>query len=145
MNCRKIFVVVFLFVSLSSTATAAPYNYAHLWLSWNRFVQEVYIDGVTDGIAEAYVLTMQTVAQEKWLTTPEPPELANLREKLFVRDTRTKICDVISDLYKDPANSFIPPLKMFFLSRDKIEGKNISDGLMKARAASMKNYQINKK
>jgi hypothetical protein len=64
-------------------------------------------------------------------------------DKLFVRYTRDQIPDVISDLYKDPANAFIITLDMFFLARDKIEGKDVEKGLMEARKKAIDTHQLN--
>lgn len=145
MTYKSFIMPVLLLMLLSTAAVADPYNYADLWKVWSTTAREAYIDGVTDGISEAYVLTMTTIAQDKLLKKPEPPRVAKLRERLFIRDTRGQICDVITDLYRDPANAFISSLDMFFLARDKIEGKDITKGLMEARKKAMENYRIEEK
>ena len=143
MRFKSLMVPVFLLISLSTVAIAAPYNYANLWMAWSTTAREAYVDGVTDGIAEAYILTMTTVAQDQFSKKPEPPQVANVRERLFVRDTRGSICAVITDLYKDPANAFIGSLGMFFIARDKIEGKDITKGIMEARKKAMETHRLN--
>ena len=140
---KSLILPFFMVMLLSTTTIAAPYNYADLWKVWSTTAREAYIDGVTDGITEAYFLTMMTVAQNKILKNPESSEVTTVRERLFVRDTRGQISDVITDLYKDPANAFVASLDMFFLARDKIEGKDIVKGLMDAREKAMVNHRIN--
>jgi hypothetical protein len=105
--------------------------------------REAYISSVIDGIAEAFIVIMTTVAPEKFAKTPVPAEAKKSTDKLFVRYTRNMIRDVITDLYKDPANSFITTLDMFFLARDKIEGKDIGKGLIEARKKAIDTYQLN--
>jgi hypothetical protein len=140
---RKSLSFLLLLVFLNTSVMAGPYNHAELWRSWSTITREAYIDGVTDGIAEAYMYTMTNIAQDKFSKKPELPQVAKVRERLFVRDTRNQICNVITDLYRDPANAFISHLDMFFLSRDKIEGKDISKGIMEARKGAIDNYRLN--
>jgi len=137
-------IAIFLLFLFAKTALAAePYNYAELWRSWTIVAREAYITGVVDGIAEAYIVTITTVAPDKFLKTPAPTEVKKTTDKLFVRYTRDQIRDVMTDLYKDPANAFISTLDMFFLSRDKIEGKDVGKGLMEARKKAIDTHQLN--
>ena len=144
MKLKTSVIFFIIFIIAITSGISGPYNYAELWRSWSIVAREAYISGVTDGIAEAYFVTMGTVAPEKIFKTPVPADVKEVRDKLFVRYTRDQIRDVITDLYKDPANSFITTLDMFFLARDKIEGKDIGKGLMEARKKAMDNYQLNK-
>lgn len=137
-------VAIFLMFIFAKMALAAePYNYAELWQSWNIVAREAYISGVVDGIAKAYFVTMTTVVPDKFAKTSPPAEVKKTTDKLFVRYTRDQIRDVITDLYKDPANAFIGTLDMFFLARDKIEGKDIGKDLMESRKKAMDIHQLN--
>ena len=66
-------------------------------------------------------------------------------DRLFVRYTRDQVREVITDLYKDPANAFIRTLDMFFLARDKIEGKETAKGIMEARKRAIETHEYNEK
>ena len=137
-------IIIFFLLILMKTALAAdPYNYAGLCRSWDIVAREAYISGVVDGIAEAYIVTLTTVVPNSFSKGPESPEVKKAREKLFVRYTRDQIRDVITDLYKDPANAFISTLDMFFLARDKIEGKDTAKGIMDARKKAMDIHKLN--
>jgi len=138
------FAILLLLLAFTKTVLAGgPYNYSELWRSWNIVTREAYISGVVDGIAKAYFVTMTVVAPDKFSKTPQPTEVKKTTDKLFVRYTRDQIRDVITDLYKDPSNAFISTLDIFFLARDKIEGKDIVKGLMEARKRAIDNYQLN--
>lgn len=140
----RVSVAFFLVFFLAKTSLAAePYNYAELWRSWNVVARDAYISGAVDGIAEAYFVTMTVVAPSKVAKTPPPPEVKKATDKLFVRYARDQIQGVMTDLYNDPANAFIASLDMFFLARDKIEGKDIRKGLMEARKKAMDVHQLN--
>lgn len=49
----------------------------------------------------------------------------------------------MTELYKDPANSFISFSKMIFLSRDKLRGDNIEESLLLARKEAHENFLLN--
>ena len=136
-------IVIFFMLIFSKTALATePYNYAELWRSWNIVAREAYISGVVDGIAEAFIVTLRNLASDKLGKSPTPAGVKKTTEKLFVRYTKNQIRDVMTDLYKDPANGFINKVDMFFLARDKIEGKDIGKGLIKARKKAMEIHQL---
>ena len=140
---KQILVAILLMIIISNIAYSQPYNYAKLWNSMNSFSRHIYIKGVVDGISEAYFFTISNVAPDKFAKTPEPLEVKKVREKLFVRYTQDQIPDVITSLYSDPANSYISMIDMFFLARDKIEGKSIEYKLMNARKSAMDSYKLN--
>ncbi len=73
------------------------------------------------------------------------PDMKKVSDHLFVRYTRDQIQEVITDLYKDPANAFICTLDMFFLARDKIEGKDITKGTMEARRKAIETHEMKQK
>lgn len=143
MNLKTCIAIFLIFIITKTAVAAEPYNYAELWKSWNIAAREAYISGVCDGIAKAFFVTMTTVAPDKFAITPTPAEVKEITDKLFVRYTRDQIRDVITDMYNDPANGFIETLDMFFLARDKIEGKDIGKGLMEARKKAMDTHQFN--
>lgn len=101
------FVFLLIFIIAKTAIAAEPYNYAELWQSWNIVTREAYISGVADGISEAFTVTMTTVAPDKFAKNPVPAEVKRAMDILFVRYTRDQLRDVITDLYKDPANVFI--------------------------------------
>lgn len=137
-------VAIFLMFIVAKTALATePYNYAERWHSWNVVTREAYISGAVDGIAEAFIVTMTTVAPGKFSIGPVTGAVGKAMDKLFVRYTRDQIGDVITDLYKDPANGFITTIDMFFLARDKIEGKDIAKGIMEARKKALDTHKLN--
>jgi hypothetical protein len=137
--------IYFLLLSTYIAAAADPYNYAANWKLWNIQTREAYIDGLVDGVAEAYRVTSTNMAADKLLKNPEPPELKKTRDRLFVRYTRDQVRDVITDLYKDPSNAFISTSEMFFLARDRIEGKDVSGAIMEARKQALDNHTLNEK
>lgn len=135
--------VFLLLLTAKAALSAEPFNYAELWRSWNPITREAYITGAVDGIAEAYFTTMSAAAPDKTTRDPPPPEVRKATDKLFVRYTREQVGSVMTDLYKDPANAFISTLNIFFLARDKIEGKDIARGLMEARKSAIDTHRLN--
>jgi len=144
MTRKCLLVSVLWLMVLNTIAVAAdPYDYAARWRLWSVSAQEAYVEGLTDGVAEAYFVIMENIGQDMVLKKPEPPQVTKVRERLFVRDTGNHVREVISDLYKDPANAYISSLDMFFLARDKIEGKDITKATLDARKKAMETHRLN--
>lgn len=120
-----------------------PPNYGRLWNMWTPGERDAYLNGVVDGVARAYFVTLKTVAPKLFNAKQEPASVKATTDALFVRYTREQLPDVISYLYSDPANAYVSTLDMFFLARDKIEGKDISKGLMQARHDAMRSHEMN--
>lgn len=131
-----------LLLAASPVFTAEPYNYAELWRSWNASAREAYVSGVVDGIAESHLKTLSATAPHLIGNDAPPPDLKKVKDRLFVRYTRDQIVPVMSDLYKDPSNAYVSTLNALFLARDKIEGKDISTGLMAARKDAMEIHRL---
>lgn len=141
-------VAVAILVNCSGIAhSASPYNYSALWLAWGETAQGAYIDGVVDATGRAFFTTLNAVAPDKALPPKfsDDPEVHKVIDQLFVRDTSSLLQGVMTDLYKDPANSFIDTLDVFFLARDKIEGRDISKDIVEARRKAIVVHKFNKK
>ena len=55
----------------------------------------------------------------------------NIRIKTATLYDENKIIDIISNLYKDPANSYIWFQDMVYIARDSLSGKDVAKGLGK--------------
>lgn len=51
------------------------------------------------------------------------------------------IREVMTNLYADPANTYIAWDRMLYLARDKLMGKDISQALIDARKDAQKQYE----
>ncbi len=143
---RIIFFLVAVLVSLASSPVSGeePYSYATLWRSWGTLCRDAYVDGVVDGSFNAYM-----AAAEVWLgpgqlhSTPESEKVRRVREQVFVRDQRPQIPAVMTELYSDPANVYVVLIDMVFISRDKLEGKNVETALQDARKRALTQHRLN--
>lgn len=145
MKLKPIIIILFLFINPQTVLASSPYNYANLWYSWNVVAREAYISGVADGIARSFFVTIITVSPEKFAKNPVSPEVKETTDKLFLRYTRDQLRGVMTDLYRDPANSYIDIIDMLLMARDKIEGKDITDNLRESRKQVMKNHELNQR
>jgi hypothetical protein len=55
------------------------------------------------------------------------------------------LIDVITNLYKDPANSYVLFGDMVYIARDSLKGIDITDALLKARKHAIATYELNKR
>jgi len=123
-------------ISLSQT----PYNYGKMWKSWSSQVQFIYIKGFIDGvISGVYKYHIYDTCTNNEGKLPELPEI--ISEQLISMSELEGIHNVVSDLYKDPANSYIGLENMIYIARDKLRGKDIEKDLKLYRAAA---YELQK-
>jgi hypothetical protein len=71
--------------------------------------------------------------------------LDNTSKKTATLFDEYKLTDIISNLYKDPANSYILFGDMVYIARDSLKGNNASDALLKARKNAIATFELNKK
>ena len=69
----------------------------------------------------------------------------NIRLKTATIFDENKIIDVITNLYKDPANSYVWFQDMVYIARDSLSGKDVTKAILEARKAAIANYELNKK
>ena len=106
------------------------YNYGRTWTSLSNYTRDFYLWGFRDGLVEATFGTG---------TVGTPPPILDRKtvearwESLSWGFDYTVIRDVVSDLYKDPANAFIPFPRMVYIARDKLKGQSIGELLRKER------------
>ena len=129
-----VYVWVFLMCSISNVFGSEQYNYANTWQSWTVYDRYVYLWGFQEGSNTAYL-----AAADNWLPPgtlfqkPEAKEVKKVRESTFLFFDLKTIRDVVTDLYNDPANSYIPFEKIIYVARDKLRGEDITEALRKAR------------
>ena len=110
------------------------YNHAAVWRMWDAIAQTTYVRGVVDGAINVYV-----AAGEEWLgpgqlfKTPEAARIARVRQRVFVGNVESRIPAAMSDLYRDPANSYVALVDMVYIARDRLEGKDVEKSLADAR------------
>jgi hypothetical protein len=144
MNSKATGIVIlslFIFAAVKAVA-AEPYRYSDSWRAWNISAREAYIQGVFDGTFQGFTVTLMTVAPDRAAQTPVAPEITKTIEALFGRYAINEIQSVITDLYEDPSNGFIPTRDMFFLAGDKLKGKDIRNGLLEARKRGMDVHRL---
>jgi hypothetical protein len=122
------------------------YNYAEVWKGLDDYTRYVYLWGFVDGVSETYVTaSLNWLRNEELYTNPELPKVKKVRERMFLVFDLEVVRDVITGLYKEPANSFISFSSMALLARDKLRGDDIEDLLREERKAANETYLLNKK
>ena len=140
---KKAFATILLLVGIVSIASAdEPFDYAARWKAWDVYTRTAYMIGVDEGISTAFFTTIGNLTKE-----PSPKEQVLIMEILKFGSAieRKKIIEVMTDIYQDPANSYIETTKIFILAQEKIEGKDISKSLEDARRQAYDIYKLEQK
>ena len=128
---KKPLVIILLLLGVTSLARAGePYDYAARWKAWDASSREAYVAGVSEAFPIAFFTTTGNLTKK-----PSEKEKALILSILKFGSAieRRKIIEVMTDIYQDPANSYIETTKIFIFAQDKIEGKDISKALENAR------------
>jgi hypothetical protein len=141
-------VLFFLGIALTSNPVYSVdmQDYGKIWTAWGKDGQTAYIWGFIDGGAHA----LQTVMSEIIVSDKRGGKVPksfyeNIRLKTATLYDENKIIDVVTNLYKDPANSYIWFNDMIYIACDSLSGKDVSKAILEARKAAMINYELNKK
>lgn len=101
-----------------------PYNYGAEWIAWSDEVRDIYIIGFNEGTRHTY--------REAEFHLPVDARDTVLAQIAMVYQI-AQLRDVMTNLYRDPANTFINYGAMVYMSRDKLNGVDIENALREAR------------
>jgi len=123
------FVAVVTLMVFGAAATSAQderlFNYGKQWKSWPDICRSTYVLGFVNGQDSTYVALLDDLP---------PARQEALRLKTYTFYDEDALRDVITNLYADPANTYIRYSSIVYIARDKLAGKDIEPILRRARA-----------
>lgn len=145
-----IFIIVFCLLSFIEISCLAqePVNYGKMWNSWSDYMRNIYIMGLKDGIQKQ--ITLPFIAQlkieetdvfDKYLKDSEVVKTEEKGNRIlwdFIMFDDEAIRNVMTDLYKDPANAYISIFYMSYLAYRKLKGDSIDVLLREAREEALR-------
>jgi hypothetical protein len=141
-------VLFFLGIALISNPvySADMQDYGKIWRAWGKDGQTAYIWGFIDGQSYTFLTVMSEIiaSDKKGDKVPKSFD-KNIRLKTAILYDENKIIDIITNLYKDPANSYVWFQDMVYIARDSLSGKDVTKAILEARKAAIANYELNKK
>jgi hypothetical protein len=124
-------------------------DYGAIWKSWGREGQHAYLWGFLDGGTAVLMTAMEEYISSGKQVQSAPKDcgviLDNTGKTTATLFDEYKLIDVISNLYKDPTNSYIFFGDMVYIARDSLKGNTVSDALLKARKHEIATFELNKK
>ncbi|MGE0885682.1 MAG: hypothetical protein AB7P14_19205 [Blastocatellales bacterium] len=139
---RQNFLIALLFLLCTSIAIAQdkPTKYGEIWVSLSDSQKFMYLQGYRDGInatvSVGFILTYDCPGQP-------PYKMNEVSKKVLPDFDNNAITKVMTDIYKDPANVFIPFSAMVGLANDKLNGENIEEKLRTLRKAVVDMHEKN--
>lgn len=134
---------IFIVSVVSLAGQQGPPNYSELWRLYGELGQEAYVDGVVDGTFNAFMAARQGwLPSDEQIGTPDSPRVQAVVQKVFVMEQRPQIPAVMTLLYRDPANAYIPLIDMVFIARDRLAGQDVEPRLQQARREALESYRF---
>ena len=144
-----IFIIVCVLLSFVeiSCLTQERYNYGKIWNSWSDYMRSIYIMGLKDGLQKQ--ITLPFIAQlkieetdvfDKYLKDSEVVKTEEKGNRIlwdFIMFDDEAIRNVMTDLYKDPANTYISFYDMVGIAYRKLKGESIESSLREARERAL--------
>src|SRR5262249_61232308 len=100
------------------------FNYGRTWDAWSNEVRSIFLRGFVEGQSKTYMTLEKDLPEER----REP-----LKRQTFMFYDSNVLRNVMTSLYSDPANTYIAYGSMFYISRDRLEGKDVAVALRNAR------------
>ena len=116
--------IIFLLGSPTNSGQKDLFNYGLEWKAWSDGSRSIYLDGFVDGQSNTYLAVLNDLPQER---------REALRLETFTFYDRDSIRDVMTNLYADPANTYITHNAIVYIARDKLSGKDVEPILRIAR------------
>jgi len=148
-----IFIIVFCLLSFTGISNLAekPFDYREMWNSWSDYMRGIYIMGLKDGIQHQSTLHFidQLVIEEKNVFDKysKDSEVVETEKKInrvlwdFLLLEDKSIRDVATDLYQDPANTYVSFYNMLGIAFRKLKGEDIESLLQKVREEELKIFK----
>lgn len=113
-----------------------PSPYGNLWNDDNLTsnIKQMYLFGITGGIVLSDIV-MNT--SNLLSNTPIHKELSDWKD--FIWENSKVILNIMDDLYKDPANTYIDWVRICLISCHKLKGEDIEPELKWYRTIFVKN------
>lgn len=135
-------------ITSNSVFSADMQDYGKIWATWGKEGKTAYIWGFNHGKSHALII----VGNEIFLSDKRGDKVPetfyeHIRVQTMTLYDTNKIIDVITNLYKDPANSYIGFNNMFYIAQDSLSGKDVSKDILEARKAAiaLADYMLNQK
>ena len=104
--------------------TTRRINFGSMWKGWSNEVRLIYLDGFIGGRSETFLVVFDSLS---------PEARGSLRLRTTVLYNPDVLRDVMTDLYSDPANTFVRFEVMVYIARDKLSGREVESRLRSAR------------
>jgi hypothetical protein len=94
------------------------------WRSWTNTLRTIYLDGFMSGQSSTFLAVYNDLPVDRREV---------IRKATFLFYDIPAIAAVMTDLYKDPANTFIRHGAMVYIARDKLSGRDAEPMLRYSR------------
>ena len=112
-------------------ANAAWVNSGQEWATMTVLARAWYVKGFQEGTGYAFNKTVGFLIDRQG--SVKDSEIEPLRLATMTEHDASVLADLVTDLYRDPANTYITHAAMIYIARDKLNGKDTEPLLREAR------------
>ena len=129
--------LLLLIIGTPPVHSGEPYNYGQVWNSRTDLTRDAWLKGFSYGVWRTCEIVLDTKLGL--------PVFKEIRGKIAFPFSLVTIRKVMTDLYSDPANTFVPFGKMVYIAQDKLKGKAVENALREAGKEAIRIHEIYEK
>lgn len=113
-----------------------PTDYSRVWQSWGEVGRTAYVLGFMEGEING------VIDSTDWFRGKIDARTLNQYSDIPLKSagmTTVVLANIVSELYRDPANSLVPFSQILTIGREKVAGRPVDHLLLSARRAAVTN------
>lgn len=136
LKIATLFIFFVIFIPVNSTSSEM-FDFGKDWQSLSKNEKQSYMMGFKNGTTQTISMITDEIATTQSRGNKIPKSLITKIRQIRISNDNAKIIEVISNLYNDPANSYIWYADMVLIANDSINGKDVKQSLLKARKVAV--------
>ena len=132
---RRITLIVILLLLIPLIVRAEEhkaFKYGEAWLALASEAKFMFLEGYSEGVIQGIADAHKVITRKDGMDMKVFQKAVNLHNPYYNTDEKVLI-DVMTELYKDPANVYIQYDQMIWVAKHKLDGHTIEAELTNAR------------
>ena len=135
-----IFLIAFYLLSFTGVSylDEKPFNFGKFWNSLSTYERDILLTGMSYGMIKCIQDFYDSINYDEKGNKVLPLSISeNNNFVIFLTSNCETIRNVMTNLYEDPSNTYIPLHKICYLSHCKLKGESIESSLRELREEAL--------